>query len=249
MGIELFYPTDGAQPQKDKLEISISENDPKSQTIDYPKQGLLSEITSEAIHDDPSSNQIHPNQFTYKDDSIKINQSELINEERIHENESIMSFSLNYYFLSDKLAVLEETTNNGSVFNRKEYLNLLRNIVSALGINVEGQSFNLEGISWPVAGGFSSSTDQKLAAQQMLNGYVRRKFQEAQFANLLIFADTIFDLVTSKKKSDAINDYFKDVDGFHITICQGLREMLARPELKKNVWNSLQPLRKRITSG
>ena len=46
MGIELFYPTDGAQPQKDKLEISINENDPKSQKIDFPKQGLLSELTS-----------------------------------------------------------------------------------------------------------------------------------------------------------------------------------------------------------
>ena len=83
----------------------------------------------------------------------------------------------------------------------------------------------------------------------MLNGYIRRKSQEAQFANLLIFADTIPDLFTSKKKPDGENDFFNDEEGFHLTICEALGEILARPELKRNVWNSLQPLRKRIMSS
>ena len=52
MGIELFYPTDDAQAEKEKLETFFSENDPKSQTIDYPKQGLVSGATSRATHGD-----------------------------------------------------------------------------------------------------------------------------------------------------------------------------------------------------
>ena len=151
--------------------------------------------------------------------------------------------------MSDKLAVLEETTKNGSVFHRKEYLNLLRKIVSALGVDVENQSFNTKSISWPVAGASSLPIDQKSAARQMLNGYIRRKSQEAQFANLLIFADTIPDLFTSKKKPDGENDFFNDEEGFHLTICEALGQILARPELKRNVWDSLQPLRKRIVSS
>ena len=200
MGIELFYPTDDAQAEKEKLETFFSENDPKSQTIDYPKQGLVAGATSRATHGDSSPFKKNSNQVIDKNNSSKINQSELIKENRIHENESTLSFSLNFYFLSDKLAVLEETTKNGSVFHRKEYLNLLRKIVSALGVDVENQSYKSESISWPVAGVSSLPVDQKSAARQMLNGYIRRKSQEARFANLLIFVDTIPDLFASKKK-------------------------------------------------
>ena len=249
MGIELFYPTDDAQVKKEKQETFFGENDPQSQAIDYPKQGLVAGTTSRAIHRGSASYKENSNQVIDKNNSSKINQSELIKEDRIHENESTLSFSLNYYFLSDKLAVLEETTKNGSVFHRKEYLNLLRKIVLALGVDVENQSYKPESISWPVAGVSSLPTDQKSAARQMLNGYIRRKSQEAQFANLLIFADTIPDLFTSKKKPDGENDFFNDEEGFHLTICEALGEILARPELKRNVWDSLQPLRKRIVSS
>ena len=249
MGIELFYPTDDVQAIKGKQDTFFSENDPKSQARDYPKHGLVAGTTPPAIHEDSSSYKKNSNQVIDKNNSSEKSQSELVKEERIHDNGSTLSFSLNYYFLSDKLAVLEETTKNGSVFHRKEYLNLLRKIVSALGVDVENQSFTTESISWPVAGVSSLPIDQKSAARQMLNGYIRRKSQEAKFANLLIFADTIPDFFTGKKKSDGENDFFNDEEGFHLTICEALGEMLAVPELKRNVWNSLQPLRKRIVSS
>jgi len=249
MGIELFYPTDDSQVQKEKQGTFFSENVPNSQTIDYPKQGLVAGTMSRAIHGGSSSYKKNSNQVIDKNNSSKMNQSEFIKENRTHENESTLSFSLNYYFLSNKLAVLEETTKNGSVFHRKEYLNLLRKIVSALGVDVENQSYNTESISWPVAGVSSQPVDQKAAARQMLNGYIRRKSQEAKFANLLIFADTIPDLFTGKKKPNGGDDFFNDEEGFHLTICEALGEMLVRPELKRNVWNSLQPLRKRIVSS
>ena len=79
-------------------------------------------------------------------------------------------------------------------------------------------------------------------------GYIRRK--PKKHSNLLIFAVTIsLDLFTSKKKPGGEKDFFNDEEGFHLTICEALSEMLACPELKRNVWNSLQPLRKRIMSS
>ena len=98
MGIELFYPTDDAQAEKEKQETFFSENDPKSQTIDYPKQGLVAGTTSRAIHRDSASYKKNSNQVIDKNNSSKINQTELIKEDRIDENESTLSFSLNYYF-------------------------------------------------------------------------------------------------------------------------------------------------------
>ena len=246
MGIELFYPTDDAQTEKAKQGTFISENDPKPQTIDCEKEGLVAEKTSQEIQGGSSVEPKYSDQVIDKEISVKNNLSELSNEGAINKYESTLSFSLNYYFLTDKLAVLEETTKNGSMFQRKEYLDLLRNIVSALGVDVKSQGFNTESVSWPVAGVFSLPTDQKSAAQQMLYGYIRRKFQEAQFANLLVFADTISDLFTSERQSDGTYDYFNEAEGFHLTVCQALGEMLARPELKRSVWNSLQELRKRI---
>ena len=50
MGIKLFYPTDDAQVENEKQDTFFSENDPKSQTIDYPKQGLVAETTLSLIH-------------------------------------------------------------------------------------------------------------------------------------------------------------------------------------------------------
>ena len=246
MGIELFCPTDDTQTEKAKRAMFIRENDPKPQKIDCPKEGSAAEETSHGIQGDSSVEPKFADQSIDKEISVKKNPSDLNNDGATNEYESTLSFSLNYYFLNDKLAVLEETAKNGSVFHRKEYLDLLRNIVSALGIDVKSQSFNTESVSWPVAGVFSLPTDQKSAAQQMLYGYIRRKSQEAQFANLLIFTDTIPDLFTSERKSDRTFDYFNEAEGFHLTICQALGEMLARPELKRSVWNSLQELRKRI---
>ena len=246
MGIKLFYPSDDAQTEKENQGMFVSRSNPRPQSIDCPKQGLVAEETSKVIQGGASSDQKYSDQGINKDILVKNNQSRLSNDGTISENESTLSFSLNYYFLSDKLAVLEETTKNGSVFHRKEYLDLLRNIVSALGIDVESQTFNAESVSWPVAGVFPLPIDQKSAAQQMLYGYIRRKSQEAQFANLLVFADTIPDLFASERKSDGTYDYFNEVEGFHLTICQALGEMLARPELKRGVWDSLQALRKRI---
>ena len=246
MGIELFYPTDDTQTEKAKRAMSIRENDPKPQTIDCPKEGSTAEETSQGIQGDSSGEPKFADQLIDKEISVKKNPLDINNDGATNEYESTLSFSLNYYFLSDKLAVLEETTKNGSVFHRKEYLDLLRNIVSALGIDVKSQSFKTESVSWPVAGVFSLPTDQKSAAQQMLYGYIRRKSQETQFANLLIFADTIPHLFTSERKADGTYDYFNEAEGFHLTICQALGEMLAHPELKRSVWDSLQELRKRI---
>ena len=83
----------------------------------------------------------------------------------------------------------------------------------------------------------------------MLAGFIRKKLQEASFENLLVFTDTISDFFIRREKAESIRDYFNETEGFHLTISQSLDTMLAHPDLKRDVWQQLQPLKKRITVG
>jgi len=123
----------------------------------------------------------------------------------------------------------------------------LRKILVALGVEAESQSFDAENICWPVGEGFATPADQESAARLMLSGFIRRKSQEANFANLLVFADSISDVFIRQKKTESMRDYFNEAEGFHLTISQSLESMLIHPDLKKDAWQQLQPLRKRIT--
>ena len=63
---------------------------------------------------------------------------------------------------------------------------MLRKILVALGVQAESQSFNAENICWPVGEDFAAPADEESAARLMLIGFIRRKSQEANFANLLV---------------------------------------------------------------
>ena len=72
MGIELFYPTDDAQAEKENQETFFSETDPQPQTIYYPKQGLVAGTTSRAIHGDSPSYKKNSNQVIDRNNSSKM---------------------------------------------------------------------------------------------------------------------------------------------------------------------------------
>ena len=224
MGIDLFYPRNSARVEKKdqgQLLSQISDSSPKS-------------LSGKFLQDVQKP--------------LRATQENLHSENReIGESQASLRFSLNYYFLNSRLAVLEEVPLSKSQFNHRDYLNLLRKILVALGVEAERQSFNAENICWPVGEGFATPADQESAARLMLFGFIRRKSQEANFANLLVFADSISDFFIRQKKTESMRDYFNETEGFHLTISQSLESMLTHPDLKKDAWQQLQPLRKRIT--
>ena len=81
MGIELFYPKDDAQAEKEKQETFSSENDPQSQTIDYLKQGLVAGTMSSAIHGGSSSYKKNSNQgilYNEKENTLRVIRVQLL---------------------------------------------------------------------------------------------------------------------------------------------------------------------------
>ena len=240
MGIDVFY-SENSVPAKKKdrgLVLSqISNSSDKSFSTQFSRD---SQKPLRAIQE-------NLNQEKNKDDRTGTYRAEPNKSSDVEDSHSSFGFSLNYYFLNEKLAVLEEIPLSRSQFTRNDYLNLLHKILVALGACGENQSFDAERISWPVAEGFSMPTDQHSAARLMVSGFIRRKSQEAKFANLLVFANTISDFFVRQKKAGSMKDYFDETQGFHLTISQSLDAMLTHSDLKRDVWQQLQPLRKRIT--
>ena len=240
MGIDLFYSQSSVRAEKKDKVLALNQ-------ISEPLTKTLSPKFSRKVQESLLANQENSNLETSQEDITAAHNPGFKKDGQARESQLALRFSLNYYFLNEKLAVLEEVALSGSQFKRKDNLNLLRNILLALGVGTENQRFDAESISWPVAEGFSIPADQESAARFMLAGFIRRKLQEASFENLLVFTDTISDFFIRREKAESIRDYFNETEGFHLTISQSLDTMLAHPDLKRDVWQQLQPLKKRIT--
>ena len=242
MGIDLFDSQSSVRAEKKDKVLALNQ-------VSEPSTKTLSPKLSRKVQESLLANQENSNLETCQGDITTAHNPGFKKDGQVRESQLALRFSLNYYFLNEKLAVLEEIALSGSQFNRKDNLNLLRNILLALGVGTENQRFDAESISWPVAEGFSIPADQESAARFMLAGFIRRKSQEASFENLLVFTDTISDFFIRRGKAERIRDYFNETEGFHLTISQSLDTMLTHPDLKGDVWQQLQPLKKRITFG
>ena len=163
-------------------------------------------------------------------------------------NQKDLHFSVNFYFLDKRLAILEEVMRGETASDRRKSSDLMSNVLSALGVGLKSYSFEGENISWPVAKEFSMIGDQASAARQMLFGFIKRKSHQNEFANLLVFAETISGFYLKTEKGVIVRDYFNQEEKFYLTVTHTLQSMIDRPQLKKDVWQQLQPLRGRLIS-
>lgn len=167
------------------------------------------------------------------------------------ESESIsggnsLRFSLNFYHINSSLAIIDEFPVLQSETVKAQSLNLLSNIVSAFDIDMKNYEFGDDRLMWPIAEGLEAVHDETLAAQKLLSGFIERKSQQNAFENLLVFAGVIGDFLVSNGKTEDDRDYLYGSKNFHITITHSLHSMLSFPQLKRDVWLQLQPLKERI---
>ena len=140
MGIDLFYSRSSARVEKK------DQGQPLSQISDSSPKSLSGKFLQDVQK------------------PLRATQESLHSENReVGESQTSLRFSLNYYFLNSQLAVLEEVPLSKSQFNHRDYLNLLRKILVALGVQAESQSFNAENICWPVGEDFAAPTDEESA--------------------------------------------------------------------------------------
>lgn len=162
------------------------------------------------------------------------------------EESSDLRFALRYYKVSETVAVLDEYPLQQSPDAAQESEVLLKNILKALGINVDELQLHSESFIWPLAEGFTSNAGDTVAAKQALQGFLLGCGQKDGFQNLLVFAGLIDDLLIGPDSEKDRRDYkIQNIDCF-LTLTHSLHSMLSFPQLKKDVWHQLQALRTRI---
>lgn len=164
------------------------------------------------------------------------------------EQENSLSFTLRYYRISETLAVLEEVPVQGSQQLNKESLSLMHAILKALGQVGVDSNPKAEEFSWPLQGGYSMKNTPQIEAAKAIKGFLQMRKETDGFTNLLVFAGQVEDVLLQFDANQNARD-FESSKGYFITVTHSLASMLAVSTLKRDVWQHLQALRKRIESS
>ena len=163
----------------------------------------------------------------------------------VEEQESTRRFTLRYYRINDRLVVLDEVPSQGSEQLSRESHKLMQAILKSLGCSSAEFSMQVEEFSWPVQSGYSVKNSPEVEAAKAISGFLQMRQETDGFTNLLIFAGQVEDLFLQNAPDKTARD-FESSKGYHISVTHSLASMLAVPTLKRDVWQHLQPLRKRI---
>lgn len=162
--------------------------------------------------------------------------------------ENNLNFTLRYYRVSEKLAVLAEVPPQGSQQLGDDSLALLQAILRALGEGDFNLTSKVEEFSWPLHSGYSMKNSPEVEAAKAISGFLQMRQETDGFNNLLVFAGQLEVVLLPKDAKEAARD-FESGRGYLTTVTHSLASMLAVPTLKRDVWQHLQPLRKRIESA
>ncbi len=156
-------------------------------------------------------------------------------------------FNLRYYRITDELAVLDEIPPQGSAQLNKDSQKLMLAILRAVGPELSTQSLRAEEFSWPPQANYSKKHSPQVEAAKALTGFLQMRQETDGFTNLLVFAAQLEDVLLQTPKDNVTRDFDSD-KGYLITVTHSLASMLAVATLKRDVWQHLQPLRKRLSS-
>ena len=162
--------------------------------------------------------------------------------------ENNLSFTLCYYRINERLAVLEEVPLQGSSQLSEESLSLMHAILKALGQEGLESQPKAEEFSWPLQSGYSMKNTPEIEAAKAISGFLQMRKETDGFTNLLVFAGQVEDVFLQFDVSKSARD-FESSKGYFITVTHSLASMLAVSTLKRDVWQHLQALRKRIDSS
>lgn len=164
------------------------------------------------------------------------------------DQENSLSFTLRYYRINEKLAVLDEVPTEGSAQLSEESLTLMQAILKALGQDGFEPNRTAEEFSWPLLSGYSMKNTPRVEAAKAISGFLQMRKETDGFTNLLVFAGQVEDVLLQFDENKNARD-FESSKGYFITVTHSLASMLAVSTLKRDVWQHLQALRKRIDSS
>ena len=164
------------------------------------------------------------------------------------DEESSLSFALRYYRINERLAVLEEVPPQGSRQLNQESLTLMQAILKALGQKGLEPIPQAEDFFWPLQSGYSMKNTPRIEAAKAISGFLQMRKETDGFTNLLVFAGQIEDVLLQFDESKVARD-FESSKGYFITVTHSLASMLAVSTLKRDAWQHLLSLKKRIDSS
>jgi hypothetical protein len=166
------------------------------------------------------------------------------------------NFKIRYFHINDQLAVIDELPYAKGDEGSDAKVALLKAILSALKVNWSDSDFRTESFSWPIDSPMNTDGDSKLAAQQILKGFIAQRHGARKFNNLLVFAGQIEAILAEPgvvdagaSDGDGLQDFVQMPQGYHTTLTSTLSAMLSYPLLKRQVWAHLQPLKKRLSAA
>lgn len=167
------------------------------------------------------------------------------------ESAAELRFSLQFYPVNSSIAIINESPHQVRGKQNKEVQDLLRAILTALGVNIPDVGFQAEQFNWPLAEGLDVLGDPRRAASLALHGFVSQRLEQDRFQNLLVFTSQLPDLLAPNpaKHEDPFGDFGAVDAGYHLTLSHSLPAMLAHPQLKREVWSHLQVLRNRLSNA
>lgn len=250
MGIDIYYPRVNLPGAKLSPAYEFG-NDDDLQPVEIP-QIKIPEVERQVVHGEKLKspvNRVAKSSLNTKDEdepTVTLEETLVIKADSSIEESSDLRFALRYYKVSETVAVLYEYPLQQSPNAAQESEVLLKNILGALGINVDELQLNPESFIWPLAEGFTSNAGDTVAAKQALQGFLLRCGQKDGFQNLLVFAGLIDDLLIGPDSEKDRRDFKSQNFDCFLTLTHSLHSMLSFPQLKKDVWHQLQALYSRI---
>ncbi|MDA0688304.1 MAG: hypothetical protein O2948_06640 [Proteobacteria bacterium] len=159
-----------------------------------------------------------------------------------------LRFNLQYFPISESLAVINESPHMPGGRQGKEVQELLMAILRALSVRPPTNGLQSEQFNWPLAEGLEVAGDARRAAGLALQGFISHRQEQDRFQNLLVFTAQLADLLgpRSDKRDEHYGDHGAVAAGYQLCISHSLPAMIAHPQLKREVWAHLQALRGRL---
>ena len=161
-----------------------------------------------------------------------------------------LRFSVQFIRVNAVLAVINEAPHEAGGRENQQATSLLANLLAALGIGQEELAgLTADIFNWPIAEGLGAKGDSRHAAKLALNGFIAQRHDRQGFPNLLLLTAQLVDLMSDHSEQPDMGDQNLADAPFKLTITHSLHAMLAHSDLKREAWQHMKALRKRLQSA
>lgn len=158
-------------------------------------------------------------------------------------------FVFAYFPINEHFAVINELPWSKTAGVSPSCRKLLADILKALGVEVPERNLNPMVFTWPIFEGAPADLDSE-NARQTLEGFVSKRLRLLPVKTLLVLAEQSAQLLFPREFLGAQGPRIKhprhEVD---VVLTHSLNAMEAVPDLKREVWKTLQPLRGQLTGS